>query len=63
MNFAKYFCWLVIWLRPGEGMGRGQGGMWASDPIKCNIIIKRGRERNREKVAKNEKKSVNLDGN
>ena len=37
-------------------MGRGGGGgMWASDPIKCNIIIKKGRERTCEKIAKTKK--------
>ena len=37
--------------------------MGASVSIKCVKIIKNGRERNREKVTKTEKKSVNFDGN
>ena len=45
--------------RAGEEGGRGG----ASVPIKCVKIIKNGRERNREKVTKTEKKSVNFDGN
>ena len=36
VNFAKHFCWLVIRL--------------GSDPIKFKIIIKKGRERTREKT-------------
>ena len=39
------------------------GGGGASVPIKCVKIIKNGRERNRKKVTKTEKKNVNLDGN
>ena len=34
----------------------------ASDLIKCVKIVRKGRERNREKVSKTDKKSVNLDG-
>ena len=42
--------------------GAGGGGGRASVPIKCVKIIENGRERNREKVTKTEKKSVNFDG-
>ena len=35
----------------------------ASDLIKCVKIVRKGRERNREKVSKTEKKSVNLNDN
>ena len=50
-----------IRLGSGERIGRERKG--ASVPIKCVKIIKNERERNREKVTKTEKKSVNLDGN
>ena len=61
VNFAKRFCYIFIRLGSGEGIGRERKG--ASVPIKCVKIIKNERERNREKVTKTEKKSVNLDGN
>ena len=63
VNFAKRFCYIFIRLGSGEGIGRGRRGGGASVPIKCVKIIENGRERNREKVTKTEKKSVNFDGN
>ena len=64
VNFAKRFCWLLIRLGLAEGIGGGGGGKErASVPIKCFKIIKNGRERNCEKVAKTVKKSVNLTRN
>ena len=61
VNFAKRFCYIFIRLGSGEGIGRERKE--ASVPIKCVKIIENGRERNREKVTKTEKKSVNFDGN
>ena len=53
-EFVSEFCKAFLLT---EGWGE------ASDLIKCVKIVRRGRERNRERVSKTEKKSVNLVGN
>ena len=65
-EFVSEFCTaflLTFYQVKFRGRDRAEEEGIASVPIKCVKIIKNGRERNRKKVTKTERKSVNFDGN